>query len=198
MQPTKLSVSYNKIIGKKKGECYILEVVFWFCFLLGIVVTILSFLISSLIEGIFDAIFPFDLTFFSSVTVFGGLTIFGGTGILLSEHSSFSVLAVLIFSVLVAAVSFILIYLLVGRPAQQADQSVGFGLNDLKGKTGTITITVPAKGAGEVMITTSGGNTNQIAQSFTGEEIPQGSIVTVTEVNEHILFVRRIDPNDEE
>lgn len=101
-------------------------------------------------------------------------------------------------SVLVAAVSFILIYLIVGRPAQQADQSVAFSLNDLKGKTGTITITVPAKGAGEVMITTPGGNTNQIAKSATGEKIPQGSKVTVTEVNEHILLVRQIDPNNEE
>lgn len=182
----------------KKGGCYILEIAFWLCFLSGIVVTILSILFSGLLEGIFDAIFPFDLTVFSSVTVFGGLTVFGGTGILLSEYSPFSVEAVLVFSVLVAVVSFILLYLLVGRPARQADQSVGFILNDLKGKTGTITITVPAQGAGEVMITTSGGNTNQIAQSSTGKEIPQGSKVIVTKVSGYILLVRQINPNNKE
>lgn len=143
-------------------------------------------------------IFPFDLPIFSSVTVFGGLTIFGAMGILLIEHSSFSTEAILAFSLLVAGVSFFLIYLIIGRPAQKADQSVGFRLNDLKGKKGVITITVPSKGVGEVLITTSGGNTNQIAQSSTGEEIPQGSSVRVIDVKGHILLVKPLDPNEEE
>ncbi|SFJ73817.1 hypothetical protein SAMN05421852_11963 [Thermoflavimicrobium dichotomicum] len=59
-----------------------------------------------------------------------------------------------------------------------------------------VTTTIPATGLGEVIITTSGGNTNQIAQSATGEEIPQGTKIMVSDVIGHTLLVQPFLANE--
>ncbi|MBA4496019.1 NfeD family protein [Paenactinomyces guangxiensis] len=88
-----------------------------------------------------------------------------------------------------AMLSFFLLYAFYVRPTKTAENSAGFRLDDLKGKIGEVTVTIPARGYGEVMVLTSGGHTNQIAASVNKVEIPRGSTVIVLDIQDHILLV---------
>ncbi|RAL22057.1 NfeD family protein [Thermoflavimicrobium daqui] len=152
--------------------------------------TILSFIFSNFLDGILDSLFSFDLPIVSSVTIFSALTVFGGSGLILSRYTEQPNSMVITFSLLLSFASFILVYFLLVRPSQKVESSVGFRLAELKGKKGVVITTIPRQGMGEVMITTSGGNTNQIAQSATGDSISQGTKIIVSDVAGHILLVK--------
>lgn len=91
-----------------------------------------------------------------------------------------------IFLALVALVA-LFIYI---PSMQRAETSTGFSMQDLVGKIGEVTVSIPARGAyGEVMIAIGGSHTNQIAGSFTGEPIPEGTRVVIVKAEPHTLYV---------
>jgi len=85
-----------------------------------------------------------------------------------------------------------LLYLLVIRPADRTENSTGFQLLDLVGREGEVWISIPTDGFGEVLVTMTGGNTNQIAASFAGDPIPEGIRVVIREVRDQVLYVQPV------
>jgi len=88
-----------------------------------------------------------------------------------------------------------LVYFAYVKPMKGAESSTGFSVQDLIGKIGEVIVPIPAKGCGEVLIKIGAGNTNQIAASSDGEDIPAASRVVVAEVKEGVLYVFRYDNN---
>lgn len=84
----------------------------------------------------------------------------------------------------------ILLYLVVIRPAHRTENSTGFQLKDLIGREAEVWITIPAEGYGEVLVTMTGGNTNHIAASITGNSISEGTMVIIQEVRDQVLYVQ--------
>ncbi|PWK05222.1 NfeD family protein [Tumebacillus permanentifrigoris] len=73
---------------------------------------------------------------------------------------------------------------------QRAETSTGFSMQDLVGKIGEVTVSIPKKGGyGEVLILIGGSHTNQIAGSFNGEPIPEGTRIVIVKAERHTLYV---------
>ncbi|MBL0387543.1 hypothetical protein JJB07_12930 [Tumebacillus sp. ITR2] len=73
---------------------------------------------------------------------------------------------------------------------QRAEVSSGFSIQDLVGKIGVVTVTIPVKGGyGEVLIRVGASNTNQIAGSFSGDPIPEGTRVVIVRAAQHTIYV---------
>ncbi|MFZ5597385.1 MAG: protease [Bacillota bacterium] len=167
--------------------------IYWGCFIAGVLFTIVTFIFGDILgdflEGVTEALIPGHPEFLQPVVIFGAITVFGGTGILLDRYSSLGATSVVLFSLL-AAVSFsVPAYFLYARPLKDSENSTGFSVQDLVGKLGEVTVPVPSRGFGEVIIRIGAGNTNQIAISMDGEEIPAGTRVVVAEARDGVLSV---------
>ena len=76
---------------------------------------------------------------------------------------------------------------------QQAESSTSFSIQELVGRIGEVTVPIPAKGYGEVMIIAGLGYTNQIAASFDQEEISADTRIVVIATEDGVLLVSRFE-----
>lgn len=170
---------------------------YWGCLIGGavfaLVVVIFGDLIGNFFDGAFDFLSQDHLDFLSPTVVVGGITVFGGAGIMLTRHSALGKFPVFVLSIILAVLVSLLVYFAYVKPMKRAENSTCFSVRELMGKIGEVTIPIPAKGMGEVMLRVGAGNTNQIAGSFQGEEIQVGTKVVVTETSEGILYVIKFD-----
>ncbi|MFC7441750.1 NfeD family protein [Laceyella putida] len=166
-----------------------LQLIYWGCLIGGVIFTLLIILLGDLLAGIMDGLLEIGFPIFQPITLVGAVTVFGGTGLILDRINSLAGTSVLLGALLAAVLSFVFLYAFYVRPMKSAENSTGFRLADLEGKKGEVTVTIPARGFGEVVILTVGGKTNQIAASMDQTEIPQGTTVVVITVKDHILYV---------
>lgn len=174
-----------------------MEAIFWGCFLGGtlfaLVTLILGDILGHLFDGAVDALSFHHFDFLSPMVTVGGLTVFGGTGIMLTRYSPLLISWIVLLSLIAALAVSVVVYFAYVKPMKNAENSIGFSIHDLVGRIGEISIPVPAKGAGEVVLRIGAGNTNQIAESYDGEELPVGTRVVVGEVKEGVLYVFRYE-----
>ena len=161
--------------------------IYWACLIGGALFTLASILLGDLIGHALhlDALHP--------LSVVGGITVFGGAGVLFGTYSALEAAAVLAIAILIVAAASLLIFFLYVRPMRNTENSTGFSIQDLQGRIAEVTVPVPAKGFGEVLVKIGAGNTNQIAASFSGEAIQAGTRVVVVEVRDDTLFVARFE-----
>lgn len=171
--------------------------VYWGCLLGGsifaLVTLIFGDILGDVLGGIADALSSDHLDFIQPMVIVGAITVFGGAGIMLSNYTALGALPVLLYSAMAAVLSSAVTYFAYVRPMKRSENSTGFSLRDLVGKIGEITVPVPLQGYGEVMIRAGAGNTNQIAGSLDGEELPSGTRVVVGEVKDNVLYVFRYE-----
>jgi membrane protein implicated in regulation of membrane protease activity len=166
---------------------------YWGCLIFGVIFAIVTVLFGDLLDSTSDGflqVFSLDhLVWLEPTVVVGGVTILGGTGVLLTRYTKFTDSVVIIFSLLAAAMLSVLVYFVYIKPMKNCENSTGFFIKDLIGKTGEVMIPVPAIGCGEVMIRIGAGNTNQIAASKDKQEIPAGTQIVVVDISDGILYV---------
>ncbi len=170
-----------------------MQEVYWGCLYGGIIFAIVTIVFGDILGDVFGGFLDslsFDhLDFFNPMVIVGGITAFGGAGIMLGRLSSLETLAIVIISLLIAVSLSIFVYFIYVQPMKNAETSTGYSMSDLVGKIGTVTVPVPEKGFGEVLIKVGAGNTNHIAASCDGEALATGARVVVAEVNEGVLNV---------
>ncbi|MBO8173060.1 MAG: protease [Bacillaceae bacterium] len=177
-----------------------MDYIYWGCLLGGLVFSVLIVLFGEVLDGLFEGInfsFGDGPSFLQPMTVVGGITIFGAAGILL-QYTGLTSVWILLLSLLAAIASSILIYFFYIIPMERAENSMSFSIKDLEGAIGEIITTVPPEGYGEVLVKTQGGYTNQIAASYTNEEILSGKKVIIVEVKDDTLYVTPYQTLDEE
>jgi hypothetical protein len=171
--------------------------VYWSCLIGGIVFAVITFLAGDIfdhaMDGIGHSMGVDHLDFLNPTTLVSALTSFGGAGVLLSEYTSVDGLPGAILSAAFAIGLGIGLHFLYVRPMRRGENSVAFSMKDFPGLIGSVTIAIPARGYGEVMIRIGAGNTNQIAASFDGRPIAAGLQVVVVEVREDTLMVTPLD-----
>lgn len=171
--------------------------VYWACFIGGalfaIVTIIFGDILGHIFDGMFDGIFHavsgHHLDIFPPMVTVGGITVFGGAGIMLTKYTPFQTAAVILLSLFIAFLVSALVYFVYVRPMKNAENSISFSLADLEGKLGEVSVPIPVKGFGEVILRIGAGNTNQIAGSNDNTEISAGTKVVVGEVRDGILYV---------
>jgi membrane-bound ClpP family serine protease len=159
---------------------------FWGCFIAGALLALVVLLLG-------DIFHVQHMHVFQPTLSVSGLTMFGGAGILLTRYSDLGTAAVLIGSVLLAAVLSLLIYFLYVKRMNQAENSIGISIRDLAGKIGEVSTAIPSQGYGEVVMKAGAGLTNQIAASFEGESLEAGARVVVVEVKDDTVYVSRLE-----
>jgi membrane-bound ClpP family serine protease len=159
---------------------------FWGCFIAGVLFALVVLLLGDIFHVQHMHIFQ------PAVTV-SGLTVFGGAGILLMRYSDLGPAAVLLGSLLLAAVLSMAVYFLYVKRMNQAENSIGISIRDLTGRIGEVSAAIPPQGYGEVVVKAGAGLTNQIAASFEGESLESGARVVVVEVKDDTLYVSRLE-----
>ncbi|KAB8137837.1 protease [Gracilibacillus oryzae] len=125
--------------------------------------------------------------------VFGTLSVIAGAGVLLTKYTGLGDLYVLIISILIGLGAYFLIYYFLVVPMSNAESSTSISVYDLERKIGEVITTIPAKGMGEVFVSSSSGSRNETAISFDQVEIKQGKQVVVVEVKDHTLYVSELE-----
>ena len=166
---------------------------YWGCLVGGLTFAVITVIFGDLLGDLFGGLFhslSFDhLDFLSPVVLVTGITVFGGVGIMLQRISSLDAARIVFFSILTAIMFSILIYFVNVKPMKNAENSSGYSMSELVGKIGMVSIPIPRKGFGEILIKVGGGNTNHIACSCEEEEYPAGTRVVVAEVDNGVLKV---------
>lgn len=97
-------------------------------------------------------------------------------------------------SLAAAIVLMVILYFVYVKPMRKAENSTGYSIRDLIGQIGEVSVPIPADGYGEVLVTAGFGRVNQIATSFDGKAIPDGTRVIVVDAADGVLRVSPFDP----
>ncbi|MGE5405451.1 MAG: protease [Candidatus Saccharibacteria bacterium] len=159
--------------------------------LFALVTIVFGDLLGDVFGGFMHSLSMDHLDFLSPMVLVGGITTFGGAGVMLVRHTSLKPTPVALIALIAAIALSLSVYFLYLKPMKNAENSTGYSINDLEGKIATVITTVPTKGCGEVLVKVGVTNTNHIACSLDGEEIPSGTRVVIGEVEDGILYVFR-------
>ncbi|MGG4394325.1 protease [Paenibacillus thiaminolyticus] len=166
-----------------------MDTLFWGLFIFGILYSVVTLIFGEILSHAFDSIFGEGLPFLQPTVLVSGLTAFGAIGILLNRYTAWQSTLILVVAIAGALVVCLLMYFLYIRPMHNTENSTGFSIQDLVGKVGEVSISIPSVGYGEVTLRIGAGLTNQIAASFDKENIPSGTTVVVINVAEDTLYV---------
>ncbi|RAP78092.1 NfeD family protein [Paenibacillus montanisoli] len=157
--------------------------------LFAIVSVVLGDWLSASLDGMLDFLSLDGHPVLQPTAIVGGITVFGGAGLLLERHSGLGTAVILLLSALCAAAAGLGVYYFYVRPMEKSENSTGYSLKELAGTIGEVSIPIPEKGFGEVMIKVGAGLTSHIAASFDGVPIPAGRRVVIIRVEGHTLLV---------
>ncbi|MFF2909085.1 protease [Paenibacillus sp. NPDC057934] len=164
------------------------------CLALGVIFAIVSVLVGDLIGSALDGIFDIvSFDFLNPTVVAGAVTVFGGAGILLTRYSTLDDGPIVALSLLTAAFMGVLLFLGFVKPMDKSQTSNGFSMQELPGMIGEITVPIPAKGYGEIMVKFGAGNSLHTASSFDHRPLLAGTKVVVVDVNEGVALVSEFE-----
>lgn len=159
---------------------------YWIFFGCGVLFALLTILVGDLLH--LD-----QVPFLNPMVVVGGATIFGAAGVMFTKYTTFTAGLILFFSFFIALLVSVATYFLYVKRMRNAETSLGFSITELRGRIAEVNTTIPGRGYGEVVVNMGIGLTHQMAASFDGEILPQGTRVVVVEVKENTLFVSRLE-----
>lgn len=166
---------------------------YWICLIGGVLFALVTIVFGDILGDIFGGFFDFlsmdHLDFLQPMVLVGGITAFGGSGIMLSQFTALKPLQSAIVAMMISAALSIIVYFSYVKPMKNCENSSGFSIKDLVGKIGEVTVPIPVRGYGEVVLKIGVSNTNQIAANLDQVEIPVGTKVVVMEAKEGILYV---------
>ena len=170
---------------------------FWGCLVTGVLLALVTVIFGEVIDSFFDGVLSFlsidGADILNPMVLVGGVTIFGGMGIILTEYTSLWWLTVVALSLLSTIFCSVLLYFFYLKPMKNAENSIGYSIQEFSGKIAEVTVPIPAAGYGEVLIKVGATNTNQIAASFDHEVIQRGTRVVVVDVRHDTLYVSRFE-----
>src|SRR5690625_3372372 len=144
---------------RKVVKC-VLEV-YWGLFIAGIALVIITIIFGEILDGFLDGIFEFlsieGLAFVHPMTFVGGLTILGGAGILITPRTDWGHLSVFVLALSITLVANVILYFIYICPMQRAENSTSYSIQDLIGKIGEVSVSIPNDGYGEVIVRSGAG-----------------------------------------
>ncbi|PGK51212.1 hypothetical protein CN918_25830 [Priestia megaterium] len=155
-------------------------------FILGSVLTMLYVLFGDALDGIFD-ITPGS--FLSPTVLLSFFAIFSGSGFILSFLTSWDGTLIFLMSLVISLLLVTLMHIFIISPISKTEQSTAFDQLRMAGKVGTVTLTIPADGYGQVSLKSDFGYNTYAAQSSNAQSIPEGSLVRIVKVDDHIYIV---------
>jgi membrane protein implicated in regulation of membrane protease activity len=168
---------------------------YWGCLIVGILAAAVSLLAGDLMDGALEGVLS-SIEALHPLPFMSGVTVFGATGLILSQYLGMDPTTAALPAVGLAIGVSVLLHFVVVKPMQRAESSLGYSIKELQGKMGEVSVPIPAKGYGEVMVRVGSLPTFQIAGSFDGEEVPDGTSVVVVEIRDGALYVSPFSPDE--
>ncbi|MNI72659.1 putative membrane protein YuaF [compost metagenome] len=75
---------------------------------------------------------------------------------------------------------------------ENSENSIGYSSTELPGKLGEVTVPIPSKGFGEVMVKFVAGNTLHTAASWDRRNIPAGALVVIVDSKDGVVHVSEL------
>jgi len=181
------------------------------CFLLGVTLSVLSFLSGSFHLPHFHVHVPHvhlghvsgahgggaahgsDVSFVNFGTLCAFLAWFGGTGYLLTRYSSLVVAAIATVSTLAGIAGAAVVFWFVARVLLAHEHELDPADYDRVGVLGRVTSSIREGGTGEIVFSQAGTRHTCGARSENGEALAKGTEVVVTRYEHGIAYVRRWD-----
>jgi len=183
------------------------------CFLIGVTLSVLSFVGGSLHlphvhvhlphahlphSGVHVAAPHVDIPFFNFATITAFLAWFGGSGYLLTRYSALTVTLIMFIAVIVGLIGAAFIFLFVVKFLMTHDRELDPADFDRVGVLGHIVSPIREGGTGEIIFSQAGTRHTCGARSDGGEALPKGTEVIVTRYEHGIAYVRKWDELVEE
>ncbi|SPU12034.1 membrane integrity integral inner membrane protein [Niallia circulans] len=146
---------------------------------------ILTLLLSDLFGG--------DVGIFNPTLILAFFTILSASGYLMEKYSTINSIIILSISAIIALIISSCLHLFVFIPLANAEESLVYSDESLKGRIGKVITTIPKDGYGEILIESISGNISKTAASFYNEEIGFGEETVVVEIKENVAYVVRKD-----
>ena len=166
---------------------------FWGCLIGGALFAIFQVLAGDIfhhgLDAHLDGLHGHHLDWLDPASIVGGVASFGGAGILLLHYTELATGGVIAAAIAAALVISAAMHFLYVKPMRNSENSIGFSMTEYVGMIGEVTIPIPGKGCGEVMVRMGASNTCQIATSFDAEWIATGRRVVVVEAHSDLLVV---------
>jgi membrane protein implicated in regulation of membrane protease activity len=184
------------------------------CFLVGVTLTVLSFLGGSLHlphvhvhiphgghiatphlggAGHAPASQSAEMPFFNFATAMAFLTWFGGCGYLLTRYSTLVVSLIMLIAVIVGLVGATIIFWFVAKLLMKHDRELDPADYERVGVLGRIISPIREGGTGEIIFAQEGTRQTCGARSEAGEALVKGTEVIITRYEHGIAYVRRWD-----
>ncbi|RLQ93097.1 NfeD family protein [Falsibacillus albus] len=161
-----------------------IETVYLIILIISGSLTILYILFGDFLDGVLDT-----GGFINPTIILAFFTFMSAIGYVLEYASPLSNIVVLIISIICAAVLVTLLNVFVLIPLSNAEESLGYTEESLKGRIGRVILSIPADGYGEVFIESKSGMISKSARSFDDESIAEGTKVLIIEVKQGVVFV---------
>jgi membrane protein implicated in regulation of membrane protease activity len=175
------------------------------CFLVGVTLSVLSFLGGSFHLPHFHVHVPHvhaphggahggtggEMPFLNFGTITAFLAWFGGSGYLLTRYSSFMVAGVLTLAVITGLVGATIVFWFVAKLLLKHDRELDPADYDRVGVLARISSPVREGGTGEIIFSQEGTRNTCGARSENGEALARGTEVIVTRYERGIAYVRR-------
>ena len=175
------------------------------CFLVGVTLSVLSFLGGSFHLPHFHVHVPHvhvpqgdvhvgsggEMPFLNFGTVTAFLAWFGGSGYLLTRYSSFMVAGVLTLAVIAGLVGAMIVFWFVAKLLLKHDRELDPADYDRVGVLARISSPIREGGTGEIIFSQEGTRNTCGARSENSEALPRGTEVIVTRYEHGIAYVRR-------
>lgn len=183
------------------------------CFLVGVTLTVLSFLGGNLRLPHVHLHVPHghvatphvaggahvaagrgsDMPFFNFATATAFLTWFGGSGYLLTRYSTLVVSLIMLIAVIVGLVGATIIFGFVVKVLMKHDRELDPADYERVGALGRIISPIREGGTGEIIFSQEGTRQTCGARSEAGEALAKGTEVIITRYEKGIAYVRRWD-----
>lgn len=154
-------------------------------YLIVLIVSGICILLTLLIADVFSA----DLGFFNPTLILAFLTILSASGYLLEKYASMNSLFIFVISAAGAFIVAACLHIFVFIPLSNAEESLVYTDDSLKGREGKVLTPIPIDGYGEIMIESYSGHIVKTAASFYNEEINASTKIVVIEVKNNIAYV---------
>jgi membrane protein implicated in regulation of membrane protease activity len=185
-----------------------------FCFLIGFSLSAISFLAGAVhLHLPFKMHWPFHLahhggavgkggaigkgsahlSWFNAATVLAFLAWFGGTGYLLTKHSILVGVACLSVAVAAGLLAGWLVYRFMYILVRNTDAHMNEWDYRHEGSVGTVSITIPSDGTGEVIFEQHGIRRSAGARSDNASSIERGAEVVISRYEKGIAYVKKWD-----